>query len=107
MDIIWTVNIMAALSGFLLWRRTPAIMEVGGYEETGKTASVIFTLFITLFCLSVFPVLISAFAGYAWLTLSGQSLYSFSVLAFYIPHGIVLIWFVGRTCKAYDWNFNF
>lgn len=103
MGIVWIVNLLVALLSFLIWRKTPAIIDVAhtfDSEDTKQTVNVIFTLFITLMGLSIFPTVISAIASYALFTLTGLSLHSFSVWAVYVPHGLVLIYFVSRTCRA-------
>lgn len=110
MEIVWIVNLLVALLSFLIWRKTPAIIDVAytfDSEDTTHTVNLIFTLFITLIGLSILPTVISAIASYVLLTLMGLPLTSFSVWAVYIPHGLVLSYFISRTCKAFDWKFAF
>lgn len=105
MEMVWIVNILVALLSFLIWRRTPALLEVQypfNSEDTKKTVNAVFTMGITLSCLSILPTLISALVSYRLLTLTGLHLHSFSVWAFYVPHGTVLLYFLSRIYKSAD-----
>gem|GEM_PF-2117585 len=108
--MVWIVNVLVALLSFLIWRKTPALLEVQypfDSEDTKKTVNAVFTMSITIFCLSILPTLTSGLISYLVLAFTGLPLHSFSVWAFYIPHGMVLMYFVYRICKTAGREFIF
>lgn len=103
MEILWIVNALVALFSFLLWRSTPAIMEVksaSAFEDNKEEINSIFTVALTIICTFVLSGVFSLVVCYALVTIFDITLHSFSNWAVYLPHGIVCAGFLLRTGRA-------